>query len=270
MKQYLHLLAYSGVGMLSDYWMPSTTNVVPEESDQISLGLYFNILNNKYNLSLESYYKLMNNLIAFKTGESFFGSPENWENKIIVNGKGYTKGIEFLIQKSEGKTTGLISLTISKSEREFQELNNGKKFPFKYDRRVDAGFIISQDLNEKIFISLTWKFGTGYPVTLPFLKYNSFDKEIVVFEDLNSERMQNYHRLDVGINFINRYRWGEGTLNISIFNVYNRKNPYYYYFKRETYTQIINGNISLKEGNMKIYRQSLFPFFPTISYSLSF
>lgn len=274
MKQYVHLLSYSGVGMPSDFWMPTTKNVVPETSYQNTLGIAQSFFDNKYEFSINSYYKIMSNLIAFKQGESFFGNIDNWENVIEKKGAGNAYGLELLVQKMKGKTTGWIGITLSKADRNFANLNNGKTFPFKYDRLFDVGIAITQKIKENITLSATWTYGSGYPITLATEKYTSSGKEVYVYGDINSFKMRDYHRLDVGVNFNKKTSWGERTWTISIFNLYNRQNPYYYYFERELNFVTINNGLGIgtitEKGDLKLYQQSLFSFFPSFSYSFKF
>ncbi len=272
MQQYVHLLAYSGIGLPSDYWMPATADVPPQKSEQYTFGVQYNI-GNKYNVSLETYRKRMSNLITFKPGESFAKMNESWEEKIYKKGIGISEGIECLIQKESGKTNGWIALDLSKSERRFKEIMNGEVFPFKYDRRFESSLVIIHSINNRISVSATWKFGTGYPVTLPIRKYNSFGEDVYVYTSRNSFRMRNYHRLDVGVNFKKVTKRGESKWNITILNVYNRQNPYFLYFKNKYIPIVHQGEhgfiIDGVKGDLKLYQQSLIPFFPMVSYSFT-
>ncbi len=274
MKQYIHFLTYSGTGTPSDYWMPSTNNVEPQVSAQYALGLAAILFDNLIEGSLEAYYKTMNNLIAFKAGESMFASNQSWEEKIEKDGSGYSKGVEFLLQKQQGKTTGWLSFTISKSERNFENLNNGNPFPYKYNRRFDISLVFIQEVKKGISLSASWNFGTGNPVTIPLEKYSSFGEEVWVYTVINSFRMRNYHRLDIGANFEKTVKKGIVIFNLSIYNLYNRKNPYYYYFEREQIpNEIVSNNsseLTMIEGDMKLYQQSLIPIFPSLSITYKF
>lgn len=166
MNQYVHLLSYSGIGMPSDYWMPSTKNIKPETSIQNSFGIYHVFGDNKYQISLESYYKSLNYLIAFRPGESLFGGLTDWEQSVVSDGQGQSYGLELFIQKLNGTTTGWLGATLSKSKRRFHDINQGNSFPFNYDRLFDASWVINHELKKNIILSATWNYGTGYPVTL--------------------------------------------------------------------------------------------------------
>jgi hypothetical protein len=273
-NQFVHLLSYSGSGMPSDYWMPSNANVAPQNSEQYSVGLAKTFHNNMFELSLESYYKSLEKIIDFKPGESLLGNLDSWENVIEMNGIGENYGIELFLQKLTGKTTGWIGATVSKAERQFENINNGNPYPYTYDRLLDFSVVINQRIKENITLSATWTYGTGYPITLATEHYFINDQDIFVYGEKNSFRMRDYHRLDISANFTKRTEWGERTWNISIFNVYNRKNPYYYYYARE-YEDIIvyhNGSVGNQTvlGELKLMQRSLFSFFPSIAYSFKF
>jgi hypothetical protein len=273
MTQFIHLLSYTDAGIPSDFWLPATVYAKPEISDQIATGLSFLLFNKTFEFSVEFYYKTLNNLIAFRAGESLY-TPGNWEDKVENNGIGISHGIELFLQKKRGQTTGWFGLTIASSTRHFENLNNNHWFPYNYDRLLNLNLAAVHNFNDHISFSAEWTFGSGYPVTLPISKYTVMGKEVFVYSDINGYRMDSYHRLDVGVNFTRKIKWGIRTLNLSIYNVYNRQNPYFLYLQRETIMKTIShgGGISGVEvpGAMKLYQQSLFPFLPSISYSIKF
>ena len=279
MNQYVHLLSYSGIGMPSDYWMPTTKNVLPETSCQNSLGIYYGFGEGKYEVSIESYHKTMNNLIAFRPGESLTGKLSDWEQTVENNGRGKSIGLEFFLQKLTGKTTGWVGATLSRAERTFKELNQGKNFPFSSDRLFDGSLVVNHEIRKNIVVSATWTYGTGYPVTVASERYvfndnEYYNSEVYVYGEINGHRMRDFHRLDLGVNFTKQKSWGERTWTISIFNVYNRKNPYFLYMERETIfkRQDQNGGVGIKAipGDLHLYQKSLFPFFPSFAYSFKF
>ncbi|MFW5700706.1 MAG: TonB-dependent receptor [bacterium] len=275
MNQYVHLLAYSGVGIPSDYWMPTNENVKPENSLQNTIGISKTFQNNKYEFSLEAYHKTLNNLITFLPGESLIGNLDSWGNVVEKNGIGLNYGLELFLQKKSGKITGWIGVTTSRAERTFDKINNGKSYLFKYDRLYDMSIVLNHKLNDNIVLSGTWTYGTGYPITLATEHYTINNEEIFVYSDKNFFRMSDYHRLDVSANFNKKTKWGESTWSISIFNLYNRQNPYYYYYDRKLINTTSNntGNgYSFKPvyGELKLYQKSLFSIFPSVSYSFKF
>lgn len=268
MNQYVHLLAYSGTGLPSDYWMPSTDEVKPSRGIQNSAGLYFSLFKDKFVVSSELYHKSSNNIIAFKQGESLVGSTEDWQNIIETNGTNNSYGLEFMVTKKHGETRGWISATYARSFNQFENLNNGNPFPFKYDRPLTINLVFIHEFNKDLSISTTWTYGTGYPITLPNEVYVYNGNTIFEYEGINNFRMRDYHRMDIALSHKKTVKWGERTWSFSIFNLYNRQNPYYYFFRHDvTSVEIPGGGFTAVQGDLKLYQQSLFSFFPSFSYS---
>ena len=275
MQQYIHLLSFSGTGVPSDYWMPSTENVIPEKSIQNSIQIAKIFSDNKYEIDVEIYHKLVTNLITFKEGISLMGNFENWENLVETKGKGFYYGIEFSVRKVIGKTTGWVAFAVSKAEKQFENINNGQKYPYKYNRLFNVNTVFIHKINKNIDFSATWSYGSGYPITLVDEHYSINENEIFVYGSKNSFRMRDYHRLDIAFNFFKKTNWGERTWTISVFNLYNRQNPYYYYYNREL---IGARRVETEHGvrlvpvydELKLFQRSLFPFFPSFSYRFAF
>jgi outer membrane receptor for ferrienterochelin and colicin len=265
MNQNLHLLTNSGIGLPTDLWLPATNNIKPQISYQYAAGVFYDLIKG-YEFSIEGFYKTMSNLIEYKEGVDFFGSFESWENKVEV-GKGWAYGSEFLIRKTKGKTTGWIGYTLAWSNRQFDNLNFGKKFSYRYDRRHDIAIAITHNFTEEIDVGLTWVYGTGNALSLPIEKYPSannnfqqyfYSSEIQYYDGRNGFRTPAYHRLDAGINLHKKKKWGVRTWSFGIYNLYNRKNPFYIYFDRDN------------NGHNRLTQISLFPVIPSFSYSFKF
>lgn len=269
-NQFLHLLSYSGAGMPADYWMPSTEKIKPSQAKQIAFGLAKTIRNGLFQLSIEAYHKQLEGLISFKPGASLIGNLSSWENVVVAEGTGLNYGVEIFLQKTAGRSTGWAGLTVAKAERQFNDLNEGKAFPFKYDRLLDISLVWNYKVNKDIYVSATWTYGSGYPVTLATERYQTEDGEVFVYDAINSFRMRDYHRLDVAINFPLVTKWGERAWSLSIFNLYNRKNPFYYYYRREHVDHSSVLGSTPEEGDLKLYQKSLFGIFPSISYNFKF
>jgi hypothetical protein len=271
MNQYIHLLAYSGTGLPSDYWMPTNSKVPPSKGVQHSIGLYKSINKEKYILSLEGYLKNTNNMIQFRPGETLIGNVDSWDETVEKNGRNRSYGLEFMLQKKKGDLHGWISATYSRSLLQFDNLNEGRVFPFKYDRPLSINIVAIYNLNESVNFSMTWQYGSGYPITLADEIYIHDGDHIFHFDDVNNIRMRDYHRLDASFNHTKEKKWGERTWSISIFNLYNRKNPYYYYYEHE-YENVSDGKGGAEavKGDLKLYQRSLFSFFPSFSYSFKF
>ena len=270
MTQYVHLLSNSSLSLPTDLWVPVTANIVPMNAHQVSLGAFYE-LPRLFDISLEGYYKKMDNLLEYKDGASFFGSSENWENKVCM-GKGWAYGVEFLVQRSFGKTTGWVGYTWSHAKRQFdregQMINNGDVFPAKYDRRHDISITVQHKFSDKFDLSGTWVFSSGNCGTLGTQIYeglsnNWYNTYTINALERNNFRMGNYHRLDLGFNFHHNFRYGKGTLNLSVYNVYNHNNPFIVYtsYKWDEATQ---------QEKKVLMQASLFPIIPSLSYGYKF
>lgn len=272
MQQYIHLLTNGTIGLPTDLWVPSTSKVKPEDSRQVALGVA-QTFREKYEISIEGYYKTMSNLIEYKEGAGFFTTGTSWEDQIEF-GRGWSYGAEFFLQKKVGKTSGWIGYTLSWTNRQFDNLNFGKPFPYRYDRRHDISIVFLQEINKRIDFAATWVYGTGNAVSLPVEKYLApvsllggfYGGEIEYYENRNGYRMAAYHRLDVGFNFHKEKKYWKRTWSVGVYNAYSRKNPFFLYF-REEYKLDKNGNGYLEKQLVSV---SLFPIIPYISYSFEF
>lgn len=263
MSQSLHLLTKNTMILSSDLWMPSTANIKPMRAKQGVFGLKYDF-NKNINVCIESYYKKMNNLIEYKDGTSYIEDQSDWENLVAV-GSGNSYGIEFLVEKKSGRFTGWLSYTLSKTNRLFDELNKGREFPFKYDRRHNISIVGIFHINERINISANWVYYTGTAFTLTestspiiYPDITTDLNSIQHYSDKNAYRMPDYHRLDINVNFSKIKKNGTRTWSVGVYNIYNRKNPYYMYLDTNQ-----NGESVLKQV-------SIFPLIPSVSYSYKF
>ena len=263
MAQFIHLLTNSGIGLPTDLWVPATDLIRPQRAYQLALGLAKS-WKGQYEVSLEGYYKEMYNLIEYKEGASFIDVNQDWQTKVAV-GDGTSYGAELLVQKKKGRTTGWLGYTLSWTNRQFEELNFGRRFPYKYDRRHDLGIAVVHEWKENIDLSASWVYGTGNAISLPSAVYRSaesgsfFQENVYYYGERNSYRMRAFHRLDASISFKKEKRWGERTWVLGVYNAYSRRNPFYIY---------------LYEGfdqEASSFRQvSLFPIIPSFSYRFKF
>lgn len=263
MAQFIHLLTNSGIGLPTDLWVPATDQVRPQTAQQWALGGAYNWTSG-YEISLEGYYKDMRNLIEYREGANFIDVNEDWQNKVAV-GDGRSYGAELLIQKKQGRTTGWLGYTLSWTDRQFEELNFGERFPYKYDRRHDLGVAVVHQWRERIDLSATWVFGSGNAITLPTAIYSGrgnsfFGGSIYDYGERNSYRMRAFHRLDASITFHKKTRWGKRAWVLGVYNAYSRRNPFYLYLDE-----------SSDPSRESQFRQvSLFPIIPSISYRFNF
>ena len=263
-RQFIHLLTNSGIGLPTDLWVPATKKVAPQLADQVAVGVVRTLFNNTVEVSVEGYYKKMDRLIEYQEGADFLGTTDNnWQDKVTA-GEGWSYGGEFFVQKKFGKTTGWIGYTLAWATRQFPELNAGEKYPYKYDRRHDISFVVTHQLKDNISVSGTWVYGTGNSITLSEGRYSLGNFSYI--EDIGSRnkfRMAPYHRLDLSISQTKKKKWGEVVNSISVYNAYNRKNPYFIDFQRGYDT-----GQGYEEG--KFVQYSLFPILPSFTKSFKF
>jgi hypothetical protein len=262
MNQFIHLLTNSGIGLPTDLWVPATRIVRPQQSQQWALGWAYSIKDD-YEVSVEGYYKKMNNIIEYAEGASFVSTTSDWQTRVVA-GQGKSYGGEFFVQKKKGATTGMIGYTLSWTNRQFDQLNNGKWFPYKYDRRHDVKIAVVHNINKRIQLSADWVYGTGVATTLPVSVYtNTNGDEVEIYKSRNDFRLPAYHRMDVGIKFIKQKKRYERSWNINIYNVYNRLNTFYIYRSSK-----IDFNTGI--ATPVFYKVTLFPIIPSISYQFKF
>jgi len=264
-SQYLHLLTNSSIGLPTDLWLPATKKAVPQRANQYSAGLYYTF-NNAYNIAVEYYYKSMQNLIEYKEGASIYGITDSWEDK-IETGNGSAQGIELFIQKQEGRLTGWIGTTLSKSDRTFKNLNFGRTFPFKFDSRFDISIVAAYKINDRINLNANWVYHSGNAVTIALETIPEFTSKpeeglnpnhwVKNNSGRNNFRTPSYHRLDVGIDICKQKKNWKRTWSFGAYNVYNHANPFYLY-------------VDTDRTNPGIKQVTLLPFLPFVKYSIKF
>lgn len=258
-RQYIHLLSNSTSGTPIDQWQPSTPIIKPEISDQVALGYFKNFADNKFETSVEVYYKYLQNQIDYKNGADILMN-EKFETQLVF-GEGQAYGIEFFIKKKFGKLNGWIGYTLSKSDRKFEKINSGDVFPARQDRTHDISIVgIYQPFDRWIF-SATWVYNTGNAVTFPSGKYLIDDHIANYYTERNGYRMPAYHRLDLSISLLSKKRRKfESSWNISVYNVYARKNAYSINFQK-------NEDNPTETQAVMVY---LFTIVPSITYNFKF
>lgn len=223
--QYLHLLSNSTSTTPTDLWVPASVNIKPQIASQVDIGYFRNFANNKFEASAEIYYKDLRNQIDYRTGaELNFNKEVEAE---LLYGKGRAYGLELFLKKRTGKLTGWISYTLSRTERSFAGIDNGKWFAAKQDRTHDIAIVGMYDISPKFNVSATWVYYTGNAVTFPSGRYIIDGQIVSYYTERNGYRMPAYHRLDLGGTWnIKKTEKHESSLNLSIYNVYARKNAY--------------------------------------------
>jgi hypothetical protein len=280
--QYIHLASFGSVSLPTDVWVPSTDKVKPQFSTQYALGYFKNLKKNTFETSVEVYYKTMENLIEYREGVTPDQDVKNNADNNFVFGKGDSYGAEFFIKKNEGKLTGWIGYTLSYTNRQFAEINYGKEFPAKYDRRHDCSVVLNYQKSKRWTFGAVWVYSTGDALTLPSQKYfasttppvsvgangeinlnNNFNV-LSLYQARNSFRQKSYHRLDVSATYHGKkHKNYEGSWVFSIYNVYSRKNPYFIYFNVDGNS--VDGNLSVQAKQV-----SLFGLIPSVTYNFKF
>jgi hypothetical protein len=285
MNQYIHLLSSTGVGLPTDLWVPSTDRVSPQNSRQISGGLAKDLSAYNLTITLEGYHKWSNKILGYKPGASFLllddptdAQSFTWQDNVTA-GSGISYGGELLIHRKTGKLSGWIGYTLSWTKLKFDEINFGKEFWARYDRRHDLSLVAIYTINERVTLSGTWVYGTGNAITLPLGEFaaeqhqpfaglpgSSIDNfwnyyNVTDYGEVNSFRMKAYHRLDLAVQFHKQKKNYERTWEIGLYNAYSRKNPYFY-FVESTYNN--------DQVTSKLRQVSIFPIIPSVTYNVKF
>jgi hypothetical protein len=281
MKQYLHLVSNSGASLPTDIWYPTTEKVRPEVSDQIAGGASY-VINDEWLISNELFYKWLGNQIDFRDGANLFVN-DNLEDEFVF-GKGWSYGNEFYIERTKGKVTGWIGYTLAWSWRQFEDILDGQKFPYRSDRRHDISVVAMYNINEKWTLSGAFVYSTGSAVSIPEGWFFSQDISgtnfnlVPLYTDRNSYRIPAYNRLDLGVVRNFKHKWGTSDLTMSVYNAYDRRNIYFIYMDSniDELTELPDGtNRPLTETDLAnvVYspkQVSLFPVLPSITWNFKF
>jgi hypothetical protein len=257
--QYLHLLSNSNAGNPTDLWTPSTNNVKPQLADQFSIGYFRSLAQDKYEFSAETYYKNLQNQIDYRSGAETRAN-ENVEADLVF-GKGRAYGLEMSLKKKTGRFTGWISYTLSRTERQFDAINNGAWFAARQDRTHDIALVGSYDLSKKLVLSSNFVYYTGNAVTFPTGKYYVDGQLVSRYSERNSYRMPAYHRLDLSLTWYRRRTADqERSWNFSLYNAYGHENPYTITFRQNA------DNPTRTEA----VQTTLFRWIPSVTYNFKF
>jgi hypothetical protein len=269
--QYLHLATTSAATFPSDLWVPSSKLIRPGVAAQIALGYFRDISNGVYEFSAEAYYKTMSNQLEFRPGAQLLLN-QNIEGEMIF-GTGKAYGLELFLQKKIGQLTGWIGYTLSRTERTFPDLNEGRPFPYRYDRTHDLSIVANYRLSSKWEASGVFVYGTGNALTMPVgrFTYNvGYDTyrggpiftNVNQYSGINDYRMPAYHRMDIAFTYTpkpdSKKRF-KSSWNFSLYNLYNRYNPYFIYLDTNDSERTIQGK--------KVF---LFPIIPGVTWNFKF
>ncbi|WP_235298316.1 TonB-dependent receptor [Portibacter marinus] len=272
MRQYVQYLTNENLGLPSDQWLPTTDRIKPQDSWQVALGIA-KTFGAQYEFSVEGYYKEMKNLIGYKEGASLFNLGD-WQDQ-VTQGQGNSYGAEVFVQKKKGRLTGWLGYTLSWSNRQFDDKNFGKWYPFKFDRRHDISIVGIYEITKRISFAATWVYGTGNAITFAESLVPSFNMSrfggnstrfIEYFKERNNFRMGDYHRLDIGFDFTRERKRYTRTWSVGAYNAYSRRNPFF--INRET--KFIDNPDGSFETEEVLRQYSLFPIIPSLSLKLDF
>ena len=272
--QYLHLLSNSTSSTPTDIWLPSSNNIKPEIADQVALGYFRNFKKNRFEFSAEIYYKTIQNAIDYRVGAEVQFNPMVEGDLLFGDGQAY--GLELFFKKRKGRFTGWVSYTLARTEKRFDEIDNGTYFPTRQDRTHDISIVLMYDITEQLNVAATWVYYTGNAVTFPSGKYMIDNNIINLYTERNGYRMPNYHRLDLGVTYnLKNYKYHinkasgvkektkrkiQSSLNFSIYNAYGRENAYSISFRQS----------STDPNKTEAVQIALFRFVPSITWNFKF
>ena len=258
--QYIHLVSNAGSTLPTDLWVPSTYLVKPQISWLATMGLFRNFSDNQFETSIELYYKDMQQQIEYREGYTPSLSDPETE---FVFGRGWSYGAEFFINKVRGLTSGWLGYTLSWTWRKFPEINQGLRYPARFDRRHDLSLVLNRSLSKKWQLGTVFVYGTGNALTLPERFYVMNGVLTQEFSRINQYRMRSYHRLDLSLTYQPAEKAGKKLKSqwvFSIYNLYSRLNPYFIYYDQEGSLQSNNLRITAKQV-------SLFPIIPSVTWN---
>ena len=272
--QYIQIASNSSAGLPIDRWILSGRYIEPVRSDQVSVGLFHNFNQNRWEFSVEGYYKDLENVIDLRNGAQVLFTDQV-ETELLA-GKGWAYGVEFLLRKNIGKTTGWLAYTWSRTWRKIDGVSMNEAYNPRFDRPNDLTLVLNHEFSPSWSAGLTFVYTTGQAVSYPVGSYEVDNQSVPLYPELrNRDRFPNYHRMDASVTWKNAdkgRRW-RGSWNFSIYNLYGRKNPFAYEF-RTIYNDDINFD-SAEDGEVKsakpgVVMTYLFTFLPSLTYNFQF
>jgi len=277
-QQPLHLLTTAGVGLPADLWVPATERVGPQTGWQAAVGAAGSTLSGNTTWTVETYWREMNDLVAYREGSSFVTPFDDWQD-LVVQGDGRSVGLEVFVQHRADRLSAWLGYTLARTDRQFDAIDNGDRFPYRYDRTHDVSMVALYELSKAFDVSAAWTYGSGDAVTLPSATYfrpeyefggietwlggQGFLQEATAYGDRNGFRLPAYHRLDLGATWYFRRGPRPHALALNIYNAYNRKNPFL-----TILDDVYDSEVGRSET--KLRGVTLFPILPTFSYQFSF
>jgi hypothetical protein len=266
--QFLHLVVRNDISLPTDLWYPSTKNILPGSSEQYIFGIDQHLGDQDYLVSVESYYRNMGNLYEYKNSSELNSAKSLVENQ-LVRGNGEAYGVELFINKKSGNISGWIGYTFSWTRRQFDDLNNGKIYYPKYDRRHDISLVVAYNINNSWSTGVTWTYATGERFSLPPGQYRFNEISpgtganiYVNYPDLNNAELPSFHKMDLNLTYKFPLFHLPFEAYLNIYNIYNRQNPFARYTSSESDS---NGKTTTK-----VKQLVLFPIIPTAGFSFKF
>ena len=276
--QFITLTSLSPSSLPTDVWLPSTDRLKPQLASQVSVGYFRNFFDDSWESSVELYYKDMQNQSDYREGSTPDQTVGDNIDNLLVFGRGYSYGAEFFIKKRMGDFSGWVGYTWAKTMRIFEEVNNGKAYPTRWDRRHDLNVVLMYTLSPRVDLGFVFVYATGNAITLPISRYFFEGNLVEVYGERNSFRMAPYHRADFSLNVkgklmrsrfdaelnqvVEEPRKFRSSWNFSVYNLYNRMNPYFIYFATKDND---NGGFQITARQV-----SLFPILPSITWNFEF
>lgn len=262
--QYIHMAPLSSASLPLDMWVTSSSVVKPQSADQYSIGYFRNFSDNTFETSLVAYHKKMRRQLEYRDGVIIgYSKGFNYDDNFVF-GDGVSSGVELMVRKNSGRLNGMFAYTLSRTLRTFPDLNQGEPFPAKYDRLHDLSAMANFVYNNHWTFSGVFVYGTGNALNLPIARYMIQGNVINEYGKRNSSRMPAYHRLDLAATYVARKtKKYETAWVFSVYNVYNRRNPYYIYFETK-------GDLQEYKLETKLKQVSLFPVLPSVTYRVKF
>ncbi|MDR2843873.1 MAG: TonB-dependent receptor [Candidatus Symbiothrix sp.] len=257
--QFIQLAENSASGSPLNVWFAASPNIKPQTVDNFSIGYFRNFNNNRYETSVEAYYKDMQNVIDFGEHAELLMNPQLEGEVRTGTGKAY--GMELSVKKNSGKLTGFFNYTLSRSERTIPEVNNGKTYLAPFDKTHAVNIALNYEFSKQWNTSATWVYATGAPTTYPTGRFQIGDEYFPVYSGRNEYRRPDYHRLDLSLTYVpipNAKKPWQGEWNFSIYNAYGRKNPWLISYN-QTETSTPTAEMTY-----------LFRFIPSVTYNFKF
>lgn len=262
--QYLHLVSNTTSTLPTDVWVPSSDKVKPQRGWQYALGYFRNFDQSNFETSVEVYYKSMKDQIDYR--ESFTDNSVDEVENDFVFGSGKAYGAEFFVRKNNGPLTGWVGYTLSRTDRTFPDIENGKTYPATYDRKHDLSVVANYVWTRKVTVGAVFVYATGRAFT-PVERIYLIDGEFQTdYGSRNSQRLEPYHRLDLSLTLTPKpdvVKNFKSQWVFSIYNVYNRKNTFFLYTDYET-------DLQSGSATVKAYKVALFPIIPSVTWNFTF